>query len=133
MKLSLNVIIIISGAIAAALLSSAGWAAARTEHTAAATVERSYAGHRAKGVVVSVDADRKRMTVKHGPVPSLNWTARSTTFEVLDGVSLAGIAPGSEVDFEFTPGDKGGYVITAIARSTTLDGRARLDGAGTRR
>jgi Cu(I)/Ag(I) efflux system membrane fusion protein len=129
MKLCLNVIV--GCAIAAALLSGADWAAARMEHTAAATVERSYAGHRAKGVVVSVGADGKRMTVKHGPVPSLNWTARSTTFEVLDGVSLAGIRPGSEVDFEFTPSDKGGYVITAIARSTTLDGRARLDEAGT--
>jgi Cu(I)/Ag(I) efflux system membrane fusion protein len=129
MKLCLS--IVICGAIAGTLLSGAGWSAAPTERRAAATVERSYAGHRAKGVVVSVGADGKRMTVKHGPVPSLNWTARSTTFEVLDGVSLAGIGPGSEVDFEFMPREKGGYVITAIARSATLDGRARLDGAGT--
>jgi membrane fusion protein, copper/silver efflux system len=128
MRLCLNAIL--CGAVAATSLSGAGWAAERTEHRVAAAIERSYAGHRAKGVVASVDANGKRMTVKHGPVPSLNWTARSTTFEVLDGVSLAGIGPGSEVDFEFTPSDKGGYVITAIARSTTLDGRARLDGAG---
>jgi Cu/Ag efflux protein CusF len=119
----------IGGVIVGAALF--GLADARTEHTAATQMERSYAGHRAKGVVASVDANANRITVKHGPVPSLNWAARSTTFEVLDGVSLAGIGPGSEVDFEFTPSDKGGYVITTLARSTTLDGRAGLDGAGT--
>lgn len=93
----------------------------------AAPGARAGTTHRAKGLVEAIDPAAKRITVKHGPVPSLQWAARTTTFAVLDGVSLAGIAVGNEVDLEFTPGEKGGYLITALSKSTTLDGRAQLD------
>lgn len=121
---------VLYSAVAAIIVFAAPATGARMMHAAAvassAPSERSYIGHRAKGIVESVDAGAKRMTIKHGPVPSLNWSARTTTFSVLDGVSLAGIGAGNEVDFEFTASDKGGYLITTISKSTTLDGRAQL-------
>jgi Cu(I)/Ag(I) efflux system membrane fusion protein len=127
---------IVHVAVAVMLLFGATASIGVTERVAAVDssvpVERSYTGHRAKGIVEKVDAAARRLTVKHGPVPSLGWSARTTTFDVLDRISLDGIKAGNEVDFEFIPNDKGGYLITLLSKSTTLDGRAQLDGAGAR-
>lgn len=94
--------------------------------------ERNFATHRGKGIVEKVDAAARRMTIKHGPVPSAGWSAGTTTFEVGERVSFDGIHSGNEVDFEFVPADSGRYRITTLSKSTAADGRAeaRLPGSG---
>jgi Cu(I)/Ag(I) efflux system periplasmic protein CusF len=80
------------------------------------TEERTGA-HRSKGIVEKVDPDGRRITVRHGLVPSLAWPARSVTFDVKEGVPLDAIAAGDDVDFEFTSDKTGRHVIGAINKS----------------
>ncbi|MGE5524900.1 MAG: copper-binding protein [Rhodospirillaceae bacterium] len=111
-------------AVAASLSLGVGaGAAAIAGDAASAPGEQSFATHRGKGIVEKVDAAARRMTIKHGPVPSAGWSAGTTTFEVGERVSFDGIRSGNEVDFEFVPAD-GRYRITTLSKSTAADGRA---------
>ena len=71
------------------------------------------AGHRATGVVKSVDAQRGSATIAHGPVAELKWPAMTMRFEAADTKLLQSLKPGAKVEFEFVQqGSR--YVITSI-------------------
>jgi Cu(I)/Ag(I) efflux system protein CusF len=55
----------------------------------------------ANGVVESVDAEAKTITIAHGPVDALKWPAMTMTFQAPD-VDLTPIKTGDRVVFEFT-------------------------------
>lgn len=55
----------------------------------------------ASGVVESVDADAKKITIAHGPVEALKWPAMTMTFQAPD-VDLTAIKQGDHVGFEFS-------------------------------
>ena len=69
--------------------------------------------NQATGVVKRVDPARGVVSLKHGPVKSLNWPGMTMNFDVRDVKLLAGVKPDQQVKFEFVE-DKGRYVITSI-------------------
>lgn len=77
--------------------------------------EKSYAAtaHRATGVVTKVDSDKGRMTVKHGPVQSLNWPGMTMAFVVKDKSILDGVKPGQNIEFAFRQQGRD-YVVTEV-------------------
>ncbi len=71
------------------------------------------ASYHAAGMVKKLDAAAGRVTIAHGPVPSLNWQAMTMTFTVKDKKLLSNLGEGKKVDFDFIQKD-GDYVITAV-------------------
>jgi Cu(I)/Ag(I) efflux system protein CusF len=55
----------------------------------------------ASGVVESVDADARTITIAHGPVEALKWPAMTMAFQA-PGADLGSIKQGDHVTFEFT-------------------------------
>ena len=67
--------------------------------------------HKATGVVTKVEKDK--VTIKHEPVPSMDWPGMSMAFGVKDKAMLDKVAKDKKVDFEFVEQGKQ-YVITSI-------------------
>lgn len=74
----------------------------------------SSASASASGVVESVDAAAKTVTIAHEAVKSLEWPAMTMTFQA-PTVDLGTIKQGDKVSFEFTAVDMDG-TITSITR-----------------
>ena len=69
--------------------------------------------HKASGVVTKVDAAKSKVTIRHGPVKSLEWPAMTMAFTVKDKAMLEKMPKGKKVDFEFQ--EQGSdYVITSV-------------------
>jgi Cu/Ag efflux protein CusF len=68
------------------------------------------------GVVKAVDASARTITLDHHDIPGI-MPAMTMTFEVAPDVSLEGIAPGAQVDFEVTQDDAGGIRVTKLSGS----------------
>ena len=71
------------------------------------------AGHKATGVVTKVDAAKGRVTIKHDPVPSLNWPTMNMVFIVKDKSMIEKMPKDKKIDFEFTQQGKD-YVVTSV-------------------
>ncbi len=67
--------------------------------------------HKATGTVTKVDKDK--VTIKHGPVQTMNWPAMTMTFKAKDKTMLDKLAKDKKVDFEFMEEGKD-YVITSV-------------------
>lgn len=67
--------------------------------------------HKASGVVTRVDKDK--VTIKHGPVQTMNWSAMTMTFTVKDKALLDKLAKDRKVDFEFVQEGRD-HVVTAV-------------------
>jgi Cu(I)/Ag(I) efflux system protein CusF len=67
--------------------------------------------HKATGVVTKVDKDK--VTIKHGPVQSINWPAMTMTFTVKDKSLLDNLAKDRKVDFEFAQEGRD-HVVTSV-------------------
>ena len=67
--------------------------------------------HKASGVVTGVDKDK--VTIKHGPVQTMNWPAMTMTFTVKDKSLLEKLAQHRKVDFEFVQQGRD-HVVTAV-------------------
>jgi Cu(I)/Ag(I) efflux system periplasmic protein CusF len=65
--------------------------------------------HRATGVVTKVDRDK--VTIKHDPVPSLDWPTMTMAFKVKDAKVMEKLKPGAKVDFSFEKAGRD-YVVT---------------------
>jgi Cu(I)/Ag(I) efflux system protein CusF len=68
--------------------------------------------HKGTGVVTNADPAHGKVTIKHGPVQSMNWPAMSMTFSVPDKPLLDTLRKDRKVDFEFVQRGKD-YVITS--------------------
>lgn len=52
-----------------------------------------------EGVVRSIDAQARTITVQHGPIAALRWPAMTMTFPVQSAAMLNGISVGARVHF----------------------------------
>ena len=108
--------IIALAAAAAALV--AGSAAAQTAYhdhssSAHATMAQATAATLADGEVRKVDKDAGKITLKHGPIKSLDMPPMTMVFQVKDRAFLDKVKPGDKV--KFTAEEKAGaYVVTSI-------------------
>jgi len=54
----------------------------------------------ADGEIRKVDKDAKKITIKHGPIPSLDMPAMTMVFQVKDPAMLEQVKAGDKVKFE---------------------------------
>ena len=104
-------------ALAAAVAAfAAGPAAAQTHHPAhpaPATMAQATAATLADGEVRKVDKDAGKITLKHGPIKSLDMPPMTMVFQVKDRAFLDKVKAGDKV--KFTAEEKAGaYVVTSI-------------------
>lgn len=86
-------------------------AAAPTPEEAAARLARG------TGTIQSLDLAQRRITIAHGPIPTMNWPAMTMTFGVREAAMLRGFKRGDRVDFVFPKAQQGGaYVIEQLVR-----------------
>ena len=88
------------GFFAAALAATAFTALAQTAQLADGEVRR-------------VDREQQRLTLRHGPIPSLDMPQMTMVFRVRDPAMLDGLKPGDKVQFD---AEKVGshYTVTRI-------------------
>jgi Cu(I)/Ag(I) efflux system protein CusF len=62
----------------------------------------AFAGDKAltEGEVRKVDRDAKKITIKHGPMPSLDMPAHTMVFQVRDPAMLDQVKTGDKIKFE---------------------------------
>jgi Cu(I)/Ag(I) efflux system membrane fusion protein len=96
--------------------SASNSAPAPVEIAQAATKTIASAGHRADGVVDSVDAKEQTVSISHGPVASLKWPAMTMEFKVANATLLNGLKPGTRLSFEFVERQSGEWVITSVKK-----------------
>jgi Cu(I)/Ag(I) efflux system protein CusF len=66
-----------------------------------------------EGEVRRVDKDARKITLRHGPMPSLDMPAHTMVFQVTDPAMLEQVKPGDKV--RFTAEKRGGaFTITQI-------------------
>ena len=106
-------------ALAAAIAAlAAGPAAAQTHHHAhpshaPATIAQASPATLADGEVRKVDKDAGKITLKHGPIKSLDMPPMTMVFQVKDRAFLDKVKAGDKV--KFTAEEKAGaYVVTSI-------------------
>jgi Cu(I)/Ag(I) efflux system periplasmic protein CusF len=69
--------------------------------------------HRGVGTVKKVDLASGKVTIAHGPIPTMKWPAMNMTFTVKDKALLGKFSQDKKVEFEFV--DQGSnYVITSV-------------------
>ena len=74
----------------------------------------AHAGHKAEGTVDELDPQAGSVSVRHGPVSSLNWPAMTMEFKVANDALLKNLKPGSAIAFEFVERGPGEWVITSL-------------------
>ncbi len=52
-----------------------------------------------RGIVVKVEPEKTRITIKHQPIETIGMAAMTMPFRVVDGVSLNAVKPGDKVRF----------------------------------
>src|SRR6266581_3081726 len=68
--------------------------------------------HKGVGTVKKVDPTGGKVTIAHGPIPTMKWPAMSMTFTVKDKALLGKFSQDKKVEFEFV--EQGSdYVITS--------------------
>jgi len=75
--------------------------------------EAAGAAHKASGVVTKVDPAKSKVTIKHGPVQTLNWPPMTMAFTVRDKGLLEKLRKDQKIDFEFVQQGKD-YVVTSV-------------------
>lgn len=68
-----------------------------------------------EGVVTAVNAGKHKITLKHEPIPELNWPQMIMGFSVAPEVDLSGLSKGDSVTFTLMPAGKN-QVIIAIRK-----------------
>ena len=72
----------------------------------------AFAQHNATGVVTKPPANGK-VTIKHDPVPSLQWPGMTMGFVVKDKAVADKLKPGAKIEFQFVQEGKD-YVVTSV-------------------
>lgn len=69
----------------------------------------------AEGEIRKVDKEAKKLTIRHGPIPSLDMPPMTMVFQVRDPALLEQVRAGDKVRFEAEK--KGGaYIVTRIEK-----------------
>ena len=69
--------------------------------------------HKGAGTVKKVDAAGGKVTIAHGPIPTMKWPAMNMTFTVKDKALLAKFSQDKKVEFEFVQ-QGSDYVVTSV-------------------
>ena len=69
--------------------------------------------HKGVGTVKKVDPAGGKVTIAHGPIPTMKWPAMSMTFTVKDNALLGKFSQDKKVEFEFVE-QGSNYVITSV-------------------
>ena len=69
--------------------------------------------HKGVGTVKKVDRAGGKVTITHGPIPTMKWPAMSMTFTVKDKALLGKFSQDKKVEFEFVE-QGSNYVITSV-------------------
>jgi Cu(I)/Ag(I) efflux system periplasmic protein CusF len=69
--------------------------------------------HTAFGTVTKVDPASSKVTIAHGPVQTLNWSAMTMTFTVKDKALLGKLPSGKKVEFEFVQQGRDYVIVSA--------------------
>ncbi len=64
------------------------------------------------GIITAVNAAAGTVTIEHGPMPAIGWSAMTMTFDA-DPALLAGVGAGDAVAFDVTVSD-GDATVTAL-------------------
>lgn len=70
--------------------------------------------HQGKGKLKSIDLEKGKVSISHGPIKSVGWPAMTMSFKVKDKAQLSKLHPGQQVEFEMMKGEGGQYMITHI-------------------
>ena len=71
-------------------------------------------GHKAEGVLNSIDLQNSTINLTHGPVTSLGWPGMTMNFSIKDVAILKGIQPGQKVAFEIVKEAPKKYYVSKI-------------------
>ena len=69
--------------------------------------------HKGVGTVKKVDPAAGKVTIAHGPIPTMKWPAMNMTFTVKDKALLGKFSQDKKVEFEFVE-QGSNYVITSV-------------------
>ncbi|HEY6240930.1 MAG TPA: copper-binding protein [Burkholderiales bacterium] len=69
--------------------------------------------HKAAGTVTKVDTASSKVTIAHGPVETLKWSAMTMTFVVKDKALLGMFSSGRKVEFEFVQQGRDYVIVSA--------------------
>lgn len=86
-------------AIAAALFTFAASAQAQASSTEPATQQAQATAAKAQGEVRKVDKAQGKVTLKHGPIATLEMPGMTMVFKVADPKMLEGVKEGDKVTF----------------------------------
>jgi len=102
----------VTAALLAAVLGGCGEAPPEAQPPQAAAEVKSAKG---TGTVTAVDANAGTVTIEHGAMPEIGWSAMTMTFRAHPAL-LADVHEGDKVAFELTVTGGGGEV-TALAKA----------------
>jgi Cu/Ag efflux protein CusF len=105
--------------LAAALALAAGPLAAQPDHSdhhgAGAKLAQAAPAKLAEGEVRRVDREAKKITIKHGPIASIDMPPMTMVFQVKDPKMLEQVKAGDRIKFDAAKvGDN--YVVTKIEK-----------------
>ena len=69
--------------------------------------------HKGTGTVKNVDSAGGKVTIAHGPIPTMKWPAMSMTFTVKDKALLGKLSSGKKVEFEFVQQGRDYVIVSA--------------------
>jgi Cu/Ag efflux protein CusF len=69
--------------------------------------------HKGAGTVKKFDPAGGKVTIAHGPIPTMKWPAMSMTFTVKDKALLGKFSQDKKVEFEFVQ-QGSDYVVTSV-------------------
>jgi Cu/Ag efflux protein CusF len=106
--------IILGVALVAAAIPSAALAQSdRSGHDSGAQGAQAPSAALADGEIRRVDKEAKKLTIKHGPIPSLDMPAMTMVFQVKDAAMLERVKAGDKVKFQAEK-QGGQYTVTKI-------------------
>lgn len=68
---------------------------------------------RTRGTVEAVMTDGM-LSISHEPIPEWQWPQMTMSFEVAEGVDIADLEAGTEIEFEIARTPQGGQIVTAV-------------------
>lgn len=68
-----------------------------------------------RGVITAISTEKRKVTLKHEPIPELNWPSMTMGFSVAPEVDLNGLSKDDAVAFTLTPAGKG-QQVTSISK-----------------
>lgn len=103
---------VLAGVLSAGVLVAASLAGA-TEPGAVQIIAAAEV-HRGEGVVTKLDQAKGKVTLRHEPIPTLEWPAMQMLFGVSDAGLLRGLKVGDRVRFVLQKTTDDRFIITEV-------------------